>query len=234
MNYIYPTASRTVSDSFADHVDRGSVNPGTDYVLAAGGEVRSIAAGKVVVADGNPDGSGGRTITVYHDDGSSADYLHLNALSVSVGQRVAQGQRLGFSGGSGYGKNDYYGAHLHITFRPHNQIDWLGNVGNVDFDALMKTTTSASTAQQLTTNEGEDDVAAIVMQHPKGQMYLFGDNGDARKINTMDEVASLVQTNSLRRVRPEQPKLVDQYWIPAAANTIEHRLAIAARANTGR
>jgi murein DD-endopeptidase len=145
MSYIYPTDSRTVSDSFADHVDRGSVNPGTDYVLGAGGEVRSIAAGKVVGADGNPDGSGGRTITVYHDDGSSADYLHLNALAVSVGQRVAQGQRIGFSGGSGYGKNDYYGAHLHITFRPHNQIDWLGNVGNADFDAIMRAQTAPAT-----------------------------------------------------------------------------------------
>lgn len=188
MSYVYPTNTTQVSDSFADHVDRGSVNPGTDYVVAKGSNVYAIAAGVVKVADGDPDGSGGRTVCIFHDDGSSSDYLHLNALSVSVGQRVTQGQRIGFSGASGEGSNDYYGPHLHISFRPRNQISWFGNVGNADFDALMKGTTAAGLGSTpITTSHPstplEDDMPYI-LSSSAGQTLIadgrpFGIQGPA-------------------------------------------------------
>lgn len=149
MSYIYPTAVTAVSDSFQDHVDRGSVNPGTDYKAPAGSKVVSVAAGVVTDADGNPDGSGGRTVHVNHDDGSGADYLHLNAVSVSVGDRVTQGKTLGYSGGSGDGLNNYYGDHLHISFR-RNHTTGYSNVGNIDFDALMRSQGTAPTGDGAT------------------------------------------------------------------------------------
>lgn len=142
-NYIYPTAVHTVSDSFADHVARTptSVNPGTDYEAPTGSDVWAVAAGVVTDADGNPDGSGGRTVHIDHDDGTGTDYLHLNALGVSVGQRVVQGQRIGFSGASGNGSNTYYGPHLHISFRRnHSHGYW--NDHNEDFDAIVRSQTS--------------------------------------------------------------------------------------------
>lgn len=134
--YIYPTSVRSVSDDFADHVVRGSANPGTDYTCGYGSRVVSVAAGLVTDADGNPDGSGGRMVHVDHDDGTGADYLHLSALSVSSGDRVAQGQLIGYSGGSGFGDNRYYGSHLHLSFRRRHGAAYTG-VGNIDFDALM-------------------------------------------------------------------------------------------------
>lgn len=145
-NYIYPVNPHPIQDfdsTFAGHVARGSVNPGTDYAVAMGTSVVSVASGVVTDADGAPDGSGGRTVHVDHDDGSGADYLHLNAISVSAGDRVSQGQRVGFSGASGEGINNYYGPHLHISFR-YNHSHGYWNDGNVDFDAIMTAQTAAA------------------------------------------------------------------------------------------
>lgn len=134
--YVYPTNVKSISDSFTDHVNRGSVNPGVDYEASAGDDVVSVADGVVSDADSSPDGSGGRTVHINHHDGTGADYLHLNALSVSVGDNVVKGQRIGFSGGSGNGSNSYYGAHLHISFRP-NHSGGYGDNNNQDFQAIM-------------------------------------------------------------------------------------------------
>lgn len=152
--YTYPTNSRAVSDSFADHVERGSVNPGTDYICYRT-PVYAVAAGVVTDADGNPSGSGGRMIHIDHDDGTGADYLHLDALSVSAGDRVKQGQKIAVSGNSGQPVGGgSYGFHLHISFRPNHSHGY-GNVGNLDFDAMMRAeTTAADLAAELL----EDDV----------------------------------------------------------------------------
>ena len=135
--YVYPCATTSVSDDFADHVARGSVNPGTDYTAGYGSSVVSVASGTVTDADNSPSGGGGRTVHVDHDDGSGADYLHLDQAVVGVGQRVSQGQLLAYSGASGNGSDWYYGPHLHISFR-YNHAHGYGNSGNVDFDAIMR------------------------------------------------------------------------------------------------
>lgn len=136
MGYVYPTNTTNVSDSFQDHVNRGSVNPGTDYTAAYGSPVWAVAAGVIQVADSSNNGSGGRTMNIAHDDGTGSDYLHLSSIVVGGG-RVAQGQLIAYSGASGNGSDWYYGAHLHISFRP-NHTSYFGNAGNQDFDAIMR------------------------------------------------------------------------------------------------
>lgn len=140
---IYPTAVHSVSDSFQDHVNRGSVNPGTDYTDAVGDQVVSVAAG--TVTDGNNNdisGSGGRVMHIDHDDGSGADYLHLSSIDVGVGTHVNQGAPIAHSGASGYGSENYYGAHLHISYRNMHGHIYNGYTGstlvNIDFDALIR------------------------------------------------------------------------------------------------
>jgi murein DD-endopeptidase MepM/ murein hydrolase activator NlpD len=134
---VYPTENHNVSDSFAVHVQRGSPNPGTDYTAAYGSQVVSVAAGVVTDADPSTDGGGGRTVHVDHTDGSGADYLHLSTIECAVGQNVAQGEKIAHSGASGFGEEYGYGAHLHISYR-NNHSHGYGNVGNIDFDALIK------------------------------------------------------------------------------------------------
>jgi murein DD-endopeptidase MepM/ murein hydrolase activator NlpD len=134
---IYPTVVHDISDSFQDHVNRGSVNPGTDYTASFGSNVYSVAAGLVTDAQPNYDGGGGMTIHIDHDDGSGADYLHLHHQNVAGGYRVSQGDLIAQSGGSGFGNENHYGAHLHISYR-YNHSHGYGNVGNVDFDAIVR------------------------------------------------------------------------------------------------
>lgn len=134
---IFPCAVHNVSDSFADHVARGSVNPGTDYTAAYGSPVWAVSAGVVTDADSSTAGGGGRTIHIDNDDGNGADYLHLSSIGVSVGDHVTQGQQIGLSGASGFGQEHYYGAHLHISYRP-NHTHGYTNSGNIDFDNVVR------------------------------------------------------------------------------------------------
>lgn len=132
---VWPCAVHNVSDSFQDHVDRGSVNPGTDYTAAYGDTVYSVAAGVVTDADNDTSGSGGRTVHVDHDDGTGADYLHLSAFNVTIGQHVAQGEPIASVGDSANGEHGGE-IHLHISYRPNHSHGYGGD-GNIDFDAYI-------------------------------------------------------------------------------------------------
>jgi murein DD-endopeptidase MepM/ murein hydrolase activator NlpD len=136
---IFPTTTHNVSDSFQDHINRGSVNPGTDYTAPYGSVVVAVSAGVVTDVTATYGGSGGRMIHIDHDDGSGADYLHLSDSTswVSVGTHVAQGQQIALSGASGYGSNNYYGAHLHISYRTVHGYAYQ-NHNSIDFDALVR------------------------------------------------------------------------------------------------
>lgn len=136
-SYVYPVATRNISDTFTDHVLRGSVNPGTDYTAAWGSPVWAVNDGYIGGVVGTFGGSGGRMIYLDLDDGSGVDYLHLSQINVDVGQRVHAGDLIGYSGASGNGSEWYYGAHLHISIRPTRQHH-AENYGNYDFDAFMR------------------------------------------------------------------------------------------------
>lgn len=135
--YIYPTSSRRVSDSFADHVARGSVNPGTDYVCPTGTRVVAVKAGMVVGVTNTIGGSGGRMVFIDHPDGSKTDYLHLSSIQVSLGAQVAQGQQIALSGGSGNGSENGYGAHLHLSLHIGAGAQHATRGGSVDFETYV-------------------------------------------------------------------------------------------------
>lgn len=187
MSYIYPAATTAVSDSFAVHQQRKSVNPGTDYKAAYGSRVVSVAAGTVTDADGSPDGTGGRTVHVDHDDGTGADYLHLSGLSVSKGDTVRQGQTIGYSGASGDGENYFYGPHLHISFR-RNHAHGYANVGNIDFDALIRSqnTAPAGSGSIIPLAETEDpDMPAVFKTPTDDTLFLYNPaDGSVRPLTT--------------------------------------------------
>jgi murein DD-endopeptidase MepM/ murein hydrolase activator NlpD len=138
--YIYPTAVHSVSDSFADHKARGSVNPGTDYTAGYGSPVYAVKAGTVRAADSRNTGSGGRLIYIDHPEGDGTDYLHLSRVDVHVGQHVEQGQQIGLSGASGYGQDWYYGPHLHISLHVGATGAHGYNGGCIDFDTVVNLT----------------------------------------------------------------------------------------------
>jgi murein DD-endopeptidase len=131
--YINPVPdAERVTDDFAAHVKRRSVNPGTDYAAKRGSRCVAIAPGVISWIDRNPDGSGGRMIGVTFDTGAYAEYLHLSRIDVEAGQRVAQGTTIGMSGGSAYGSEAGVGTHLHLTFRPYGR-----GKANADFEEFV-------------------------------------------------------------------------------------------------
>jgi murein DD-endopeptidase MepM/ murein hydrolase activator NlpD len=191
--YSYPTYTSSVSDTFQDHVNRGSVNPGVDYVSAYGSTVYAVAAGTVTDASNDNGGGGGRTIHVDHDDGSGADYLHLDSVGVYAGQWVSQGSVIGVSGASGYGEDWYYGPHLHISFR-YNHAHGYGNSGNVDFDAIM--TAQGGVAPTPGPSAIGEDMSNII-HHPNGSLGLAGSDGSFTVLTSMDQVNSLIATGAV-------------------------------------
>jgi len=53
-------------------------------------------------------------VTVLGDDGNRFEELHATWIDAGRGSRVEWGGHLGVSGGSGFGSDYYYGAHIHV------------------------------------------------------------------------------------------------------------------------
>ena len=64
------------------------------------------------------------TVEIRHDDGTVGLYMHLNRGTVSVGDRVAQGDAIGRTGNSGWST----GPHLHVQVQRDCGIWWCQSV----------------------------------------------------------------------------------------------------------
>ena len=88
---------------------------GVDYGAPTGTPVRAVGDGVVEFAGWK---SGyGNVVQLTHGNGKSTLYAHLSRKDVKVGQRIAQGQRLGAVGMTGWAT----GPHLHFEFRVNGQ-----------------------------------------------------------------------------------------------------------------
>jgi murein DD-endopeptidase MepM/ murein hydrolase activator NlpD len=143
-SWIRPVDGGTISDSFEGHRNRKvnpSRNPGTDYAVPTGTPVKAIADGTITGIVPTFAGSGGRMIFQSFPSGHNADYLHLSRIDVVAGQQVKQGQVIGLVGGSGLGKENGYGAHLHLSFRVGGKPTM--GAGNIDYEAFRNAPTTA-------------------------------------------------------------------------------------------
>lgn len=88
---------------------------GTSVVAAAGGIVTKVVAGcKEGVK--NCGGRYGNYIVIQHSNGTKTFYAHLSSTSVSVGQSVSQGEKIGGLGNTGRST----GPHLHFEVENAN------------------------------------------------------------------------------------------------------------------
>lgn len=144
--WIRPVDGGSISDSFQGHVGRTptSRNPGTDYAVPTGTPVKAIADGTITGIVPTFAGAGGRMIYQSFPSGHNADYLHLSRIDVVAGQEVKRGQVIGLVGGSGLGKENGYGAHLHLSFRVGGKPTMAA--GNLDYEVFRGAPTGVAPA----------------------------------------------------------------------------------------
>lgn len=87
-------------------------NSGTDITAPAGTPILAAAAGMVTIANGADPwgGSYGYYIKLDHGGGIETLYAHCSAITVTAGQRVRQGEVIGYVGTTG----NSTGNHLHF------------------------------------------------------------------------------------------------------------------------
>ena len=89
----------------------GRMHEGIDLAVSSGTPVVAAAAGTVIVAGWM--GGYGNLVVVDHGGGIATAYGHNTSVTVGVGQQVAQGQLIAYSGNTGHST----GPHVHFEVR---------------------------------------------------------------------------------------------------------------------
>ncbi len=117
----YPLQSKITSAFGTRRLFNGilkSYHSGTDFRAAVGTPIRTVGAGRVVLAKRRF--FAGNSIIIDHGEGLFTGYYHLSRFAVSVGDFVEAGDLLGYAGATGR----VTGPHLHFSARVHGvQVD---------------------------------------------------------------------------------------------------------------
>lgn len=111
--FTLPVSGGTIGTGYhvAGSMWSSGYHTGVDFVVPTGTPVKAVGEGTVVTAGWG--GAYGNQVVIRLADGYYAQYGHLSALSVSVGQTVTAGQQIGLSGATG----NVTGPHLHFEIR---------------------------------------------------------------------------------------------------------------------
>ena len=104
--YIKPISGGTLTSYFGTRW--GRTHKGIDWGISTGSTVVASSGGRVVSAGWN--GGYGYSVLIQHPDGRQTRYAHLSKITVSSGEYVNQGERIGLSGNTG----NSTGPHLHF------------------------------------------------------------------------------------------------------------------------
>lgn len=106
--YAHPIPSgarRTQGIHGYNGIDLGA-SPGTPIVASAGGDV--------IIARGSGwNGGYGNYVVIKHDNGTQTLYAHMAEIAINAGERVGQGETIGYVGSTGRSS----GPHLHFEVR---------------------------------------------------------------------------------------------------------------------
>ncbi|PTQ55094.1 MAG: putative peptidase [Candidatus Carbobacillus altaicus] len=103
--FIWPTKGGYITSGYG--MRRGKAHPAIDISGVSDRTIMAADNGKVIFA--GRDGGYGNLVKISHGNGYVTWYAHLSSISVSVGQQVAKGQKIGVMGETG----NATGVHLH-------------------------------------------------------------------------------------------------------------------------
>lgn len=112
--YIEPVKNYTISSTFGIRGDE--FHRGIDLAAAQGEPIYASKAGTVIKAEFHP--SWGNVVAIEHEDGTTALYAHQQEYQVKVGDKVEQGQIIGYVGSTG----NSTGPHLHFELCLNNTL----------------------------------------------------------------------------------------------------------------
>ncbi|EOA8345858.1 peptidoglycan DD-metalloendopeptidase family protein [Enterococcus hirae] len=104
--YIVPVKNYTISSPFGTR--GGEFHRGIDLAAAQGEPIYASKKGTVIKAEFHL--SWGNVVAIEHEDGTTALYAHQQEYQVKVGDKVKQGQIIGYVGSTG----NSTGSHLHF------------------------------------------------------------------------------------------------------------------------
>ena len=126
--WVFPIAQGTFTSGYGSRW--GRLHAGIDLAAPIGTPLYSVSSGTVVRI--SRAGGCGRQVYIEHWNGTVTRYCHMDYFSVSVGERVGAGQKIGGSGNTGRST----GPHLHFEVFPNgldttpvNPSPWLQSKG---------------------------------------------------------------------------------------------------------
>jgi murein DD-endopeptidase MepM/ murein hydrolase activator NlpD len=103
---------RTINGSYEFH-------PGIDIAVPSGTPIRAAADGTVIFTEPEASSGGyGNYTCIDHGGGLSTCYAHQESFAVTPGERVSQGQIIGYSDCTGY----CFGPHVHFEVRIDGEV----------------------------------------------------------------------------------------------------------------
>jgi len=109
-----------------DHTDTYTDKYAIDFNIPSNTPLVAVFDGTITKGDDGTGNALGQWVSVDHGDGWIATYGHMNDTStVTNGQSVVQGQKIGLSGSTGNSS----GSHLHFRLRKHSIVSTTGNSG---------------------------------------------------------------------------------------------------------
>lgn len=104
-------------------VDGNHFHAGIDLAVPVGTPVHAARDGEVVEA--RWDGTYGKAVFLDHGDGSQTRYAHLSRITVHDGERVRQGDVIGYSGSTGWSTGPHVHFELRFDGRAVDPLDYL-------------------------------------------------------------------------------------------------------------
>jgi len=109
VDFKYISSGYTTGMRYVEAFNVSTGHRAIDYAAAAGTPIRAVGDGTVTFAGWSKAGYGNLT-SIRHNSVFSTNYAHQSRIAVSYGQKVTQGQIIGYVGSTGFST----GPHLHF------------------------------------------------------------------------------------------------------------------------